>query len=99
MARFDVYSLQKGGGYVLDCQADILAHIGTRFVVPLMPVDTVPAPLGRLHPRFEVEGETLIMATHLAASVPVRSLGKPILSLASAQDVISGALDMLLVGF
>ena len=99
MARFDVYSLQHGGGYVLDCQADILAHFGTRLVVPLMPVDTVPTPLRRLHPWFDIEGEKLVMATHLAASVPARSLGKPLLSLASEQDAISGALDMLLVGF
>ncbi|HKY81829.1 MAG TPA: CcdB family protein [Sphingobium sp.] len=99
MARFDVYSLQNGGGYVLDCQADILSHIGTRFVIPLMPVDAVPAPLRRLHPRFEIDGEPVVMATHLAGAVPVRSLGKPVLSLASKQDAIGQALDMLLLGF
>lgn len=99
MARFDVYALRDRGGYVLDCQADILDHIGTRFVVPLMPAGSVPPSLEQLHPRFDVDGERLVMATHLAASVPVRALGERMASLQSEQDAIGRALDMLIVGF
>ncbi len=39
------------------------------------------------------------MATQFAASVPTRELGDAVQSLASEQDVISAALDMLTTGF
>jgi toxin CcdB len=99
MARFDVYALTGSGGYVIDCQADILSDIGTRFVVPLLREGEVPPSVPRLHPRFEIEGEWLVMATHLAATVPVRGLGMRVLTLKDQGDAISAALDVLLMGF
>jgi toxin CcdB len=99
MARFDVYALAGGGGHVIDCQADILDTIGTRFVVPLLSADEVPPSVPRLHPSFEIEGERLVMATHLAASVPVRALGARVVSLKAEADAVSAALDVLLLGF
>lgn len=38
MARFDVY-LTSSSGYLLDVQADLLAGLNTRVVVPLLPLD------------------------------------------------------------
>jgi hypothetical protein len=32
----------KSGGYVLDCQADLLSDLNTRFVVPLLPESKAP---------------------------------------------------------
>ena len=38
MARHDVHPMPgKGHGYVLDVQAELLLHLGTRVVVPLLP--------------------------------------------------------------
>lgn len=98
MARFDVYRLANGD-YVLDCQADLLNELTTRFMVPLVPSERVSQPMKRLNPRFTVEGEALVMMTQFSGAVPLRSLGKPVMSLQSEQDAIGRALDMLIVGF
>ncbi|CAM5429606.1 hypothetical protein TMEC54S_03045 [Thauera mechernichensis] len=37
MARFDVYRNSAGEGFLLDVQADLLSHLNTRVVVPLLP--------------------------------------------------------------
>ena len=50
MARFDVHANPSGPGYLLDCQADLLSHLTTRFVVPLLPLDAAPKPAARLNP-------------------------------------------------
>ncbi|GLV28366.1 plasmid maintenance protein CcdB [Sphingobium sp. TomTYG75] len=99
MAKFDVYRLKQGGSYVLDCQADLLSDLNTRLVVPLLPISEAPKPAMRLNPILAVESERLVMATQFAASVPTRELGDAVQSLASEQDVISAALDMLTIGF
>lgn len=97
MARFDVYNLTDT--LVVDCQADLLDYLDRRFVVPLIPPEKIPAPIRRLHPQLEIDGRAYIMATHMAASVPVKLLSKRLLSLDRHQDAIAAALDMLLVGF
>jgi toxin CcdB len=98
MARFDVYPLPKGAGYLLDCQADVLSGFDTRFVVPLLPAAGAER-ASRLHPQFEVRQEAVVMVTQLAAAVPLRDLGKPIGSLAGEHGAIMNALDMLLTGY
>jgi toxin CcdB len=98
MAKFDVYRRADGGGYVLDCQADLLGDLNTRFVVPLLPEEQAPGCAARLNPAFEVEGRTLVMLTQFAAAILVRDLGRPVLSLLSEQDAINNALDMLISG-
>ena len=98
MARFSAHRLSDGS-WVLDCQADLLDHLTTRFVVPLIPIADVGTPMARLNPYFQIEGETLVMMTQFAGAVPARSVGQPALSLHDHQDVIAAALDMLLVGF
>ena len=40
MARFSAHRLSDGS-WVLDCQADLLDHLTTRFVVPLIPIADV----------------------------------------------------------
>lgn len=98
MARFDVHH-RADGRYLLDCQADLLAHLSTRLVVPLSPSSHVPKPVTRLNPLFDVDGRTLVMMTQLAAAVPARELGKRVASLRDHDNDISNAIDMLLVGF
>ncbi|WP_235525185.1 MULTISPECIES: CcdB family protein [unclassified Sphingomonas] len=84
---------------LLDCQSDLLSHLATRFVVPLLPVNALSPPVRRLNPEFRVEDATVVMYTQLAAAVPVRELGDRVASLADEQDRIVAAIDFLLSGF
>ena len=97
MAQFDVCRLSDGN-LVVDCQADLLDHLTTRFVVPLVDPGSVPGPLKGLHPVFEIGDEKLLLATHLAASVPASELGKRIASLQRHYLTIGRALDFLFAG-
>ena len=49
MARFDLYH-NPDGGYLLDVQTDLLNHLNTRMVVPLLPMQTAPKPAATLNP-------------------------------------------------
>ena len=98
MARFDVFK-SKTGGYLLDCQADILRHLNTRFCVPLMPQDEAPIAGERLNPEFHVAGQQVRMVTQFAAAVPVRELGANVDNLAEQHVTIVNALDMLTTGY
>jgi len=99
MAKFDVYRRVSGAGYLLDCQADLLSPLKTRFVVPLLPVGEAPKPAARLNPIFIVEGEGHVMLTQFAAAVLVTELGEKVASLLDRDIDIINALDMLVSGF
>lgn len=98
MAKFDVYRMQ-GGGYILDCQADLLSDLNTRFVVPLLAQRQAPKPIGRLNPSFDIEGEPYVMVTQFAATIPATELKARVLSLAEQDFTVGNALDMLISGF
>ena len=55
MARFDVHASRRGGLLLLDCQANVLSSLNTRFVVPLQPEATAPKAARRLNPVFEIK--------------------------------------------
>ena len=99
MARCDVYANPYGDGYLLDVQADVLDHYKTRVVVPLLPAETVPPPLRRLNPTFDINGKRVIMATQLMSAVSKAPLEHPVANLSRHHDEIVGALDMLFQGF
>lgn len=99
MAKFDVYRNAEGEGYLLDCQADLLASLNTRLVVPLLPLDSAPTPAGRLNPLFEIAGIKHSMVTQFAAAVPLNLLRGKVVSLKSDEIVIGSAIDMLLAGY
>lgn len=95
--RFDVFR-STGPGYLLDCQADVLSHFKTRFVVPLLaPEGAVAA--SRLHPIFEIEGKKMVMVTQLASAVPLAELRLKVTSLAEEHSTIMSAIDMLTTGY
>ena len=98
MARFDVYGL-RGGGLALDCQADLLGDLKTRFVVPLLPEAEAPRPAERLNPVFYFAEAHYVMATQFAATVAVGELVELIGSLRREEFAISNALDLLLTGY
>ena len=98
MARFDVFRGTGDLTLLLDCQADVLSHFDTRFVVPLLPAAGAEK-ADRLHPIFQIESRRVIMVTHLAAAVRRRVLGEQVTSLADEQAAIMNALDMLITGY
>ena len=98
MAQFDVHPLREDGGLVVDCQSDLLNHIDTRFVVPLISRSVAPRPFGRLNPVFEINGEALVLVTQAAATIETRALAPAVTSLAGERYTITNAIDVLIAG-
>lgn len=101
MARLDVHPMPGKGreGYVVDVQAELLSHLATRTVVPLLPEAAAPRPISELNPVFEILGQRHVLLTQAIASLPARELRGAVASLAAERDGVTRALDILLVGF
>jgi toxin CcdB len=99
MARFDVYRNPDGAGYLLDVQADLLSHLNTRIVVPLLPPDAAPRPAQRLNPSFRAGADDLVMVTQFLAAVPRSMLKAPVGTLSNRHSDIVAAVDFLMQGF
>lgn len=99
MARFLIYRNPGAEGYLLDVQANILDHLNTRLVVPLLPMSAAPQPAATLNPVFHIAGSAMVMATQFMAAVPTSLLKLPEGSLESCRDEITTAIDFLLQGF
>ncbi len=97
MARFDLY--RGDPGWLLDVQSELTDGLPTRVVVPLLPLDSAPPPLGELNPVFEVESAAFQLMPQWLAATPRRALGRPQASLAHERDAITRALDLLFTGF
>ena len=98
MAQFDVHRLANASALVVDCQSNLLDHIDSRFVVPLLPLAASPPPARRLNPVFEIDGEDYVMLTQAASAVRRRELGAIIASLDARRLEITNALDLLISG-
>lgn len=99
MAQYDIY---RGDAHLLlDVQADLLASLNTRVVVPLIPSRSAPIAAGGLNPVFMLEGDRHNMATQYMASMPVSALRPPVASLDSEDDqrAAQAAVDFLFDGF
>ena len=98
MAQFDVHRLANGSTLVIDCQSNLLDHIDSRFVVPIVARANSPPPARRLNPVFEIDGEDYVMLTQAASAVRRRELGAVIASLDARRLEITNALDVLISG-
>ena len=99
MAKYDIHEYRSGDGYLLDVQADLLDHLNTRVVVPLLPKNNAPQPAARLNPIFEVEGVPHVMAAQFLAAIPRNELGKKVTNIEPRFAEITAALDMVFQGF
>ena len=100
MARFDIHRSSSGAvPYLLDVQSELLDHLRTRVVIPLMLPGSVPPDLRDLHPRLVVGGTELLAATQLLSAVKRHDLGPVVGNAADQRDTITRALDLLLTGF
>lgn len=98
MARFDVYELRSTGGLVVDVQADLLGHLKTRVVIPLLQGKEADWPMPRLAPKIEFQQSVWSLGTPFIIGVPVRELKGPVGSVAKQDYSIALALDLLLSG-
>lgn len=99
MSQFDVYAgVGRSGRLVVDLQSNILDPMATRIVAPLFQRSEAPI-LTELTPVVRLDGRDLVVMIPLMASIPIRELQRPAGSLASDQDVIKRALDVVFLGF
>lgn len=99
MARFDVARKPEGTGYLVDLQADLLDHLNTRVVAPLLPLDRAPIPAATLNPVLDIAGERVVMTTQFMAAVPAQILKSPVARIDAHRTEITAALDLLFQGF
>ncbi len=100
MAQLDVHPMPgKGEGYVVDVQAELLSHLSTRTVLPLLPEATAPRPISELNPIYEIRGKRHVLVTQAVSSIPGRELRRAVASFAEHHDSITRALGILLIGY
>jgi toxin CcdB len=98
MARFDVYEVRSTGGLAVDVQADLLEHLKTRVVLPLVDGPDGEWAMPRLTPKILFRGKNWTLGTPFIIGVPIRELAGPIGSVADQEYPISLAIDLLLTG-
>jgi len=104
MAQFDVYEnpnpeTNKATPYLLDVQAELLASLSTRVVVPLLSAAYAEKPIKHLNPQFTVNETVVLMSTAELAGISIQSMGKKIATLKYKRDEIIAAIDFLFTGF
>ncbi len=99
MARFDVYANRDGNGFLVDVQADLMSHLNSRLVIPLVRAGIAPTPIKVLNPIFQIEDATYLMLTQQMAAVSVQLLKRPVLNVNDRRDEVVAAIDLLLQGF
>ncbi len=101
MSQFDVFRNPRGGVYplLLDVQADVLAGLATRVVVPLTTLKRYGGkPITRLNPTASIACTEYVLVFQELAAIPAASLGEPITSLASRRTDLIAAVDLIFTG-
>lgn len=98
MSRFCVYANLEGDGFLLDVQADLLNHLSTCVVVPMLPLGAAPKPARALNPVFQITGTPHVMVTQFIAAVPRRLMMSEVADLRAQAHEIVSALDCLFQG-
>ncbi|MGA7539617.1 MAG: CcdB family protein [Steroidobacteraceae bacterium] len=99
MARFEVYLNPDGNGFLVDVQADLMSHLNSRLVIPLVRSNIAPTPIKVLNPIFQIEEATYLMLTQQMAAVSVQMLKRPVLNVNDRRDEVVAAIDLLLQGY
>ena len=97
MAQFDVYANPNPDTnikvpYLLDIQADLLATLTTRIVVPVYQADSISNRMRHLNPTVSIKNEFMVLSTAELAAVPKAYLGKPITNLSHERINIINAI-------
>lgn len=103
--QFDVYKNENPTSrerfpFLLDVQADLLAELESRVVIPLAPEASYASKvLKGLMPVLRMKGKTYVVVTALVAGVPRRALGSKVANVSECRAELVAALDLLLTGF
>lgn len=85
--------------FLLEIQADLLASLETRVVVPLYRQDAAPRhPIARLTPVVEFQGQAYVAMVPELAGLARRQLGPSAGHLTSMRAEAIAALDLLFTG-
>jgi toxin CcdB len=100
MAQFDVHRNPRGGEFplLLDVQADVVAALETRIVVPLTRRKRTTKPITRINPLATIDDVEYVLVFQELAAVPTTALGPRIASLAAQRDELVAAIDWLITG-
>ena len=104
MSQFEVFENKARASkdripYLIDVQNDLLSSLRTRVVIPLGRVELLAnQAIGRLTPRLEIGGESVILLTPELAGVPTSVLGRRVAVLSNQRTAILDALDFLVTG-
>ncbi len=98
MAQLDVFRT-SAGDYLLNCQSDLLNHLDTRFVIPLLSPSDGPKIAQYFNPTFQINGELMALYTQFALTVPAIELRDWVTSLTDQHLVVMRAIDMLVSGY
>jgi toxin CcdB len=98
VAQFNIHRLGRRDRLAVDCQSDLLDHIQTRFVIPLIPIADAPPATGYLNPVVQHDGQSYMLLTQTASAVDKRDLGARVGSLESRRLEIIRAIDVLITG-
>ncbi len=100
MAQFDVHRNPRGGEFplLLDIQADIVASLATRIVVPLTRRKRTTRPITRINPLATVDGVDYVLLFQELAAIPFSALGPRIATLAAQRAELVAAIDWLITG-
>jgi len=97
--QFCAYRLRRGH-VVLDMQPDVLSHLKTRLVAPLVPEGGRDMAMTVLEPVLEMKGRRMILLVSEMVTVPAKELaGPPVARFVDEDYAIRRALDMLFSGF
>jgi toxin CcdB len=104
MSQFDVYRNRSPATrelypLLLDIQADLLADLRTRVVIPLTQAhQLMKRPLAILMPIIRIAAEEYVLATPELAAIAKPALGARVANIDGQRDTIISALDLLVTG-
>jgi len=104
MGQFTVYKNKNPKSksaypYLVDIQANLLADLSTRVVIPLVKLTALrKKPIRDLTPVFDVDGVKYMLMTPQLAGISMRELGQPVANVGSHRDEIVAAVDFLITG-
>lgn len=100
MARFDVYRFSAEVPFVVEVQADILSHLESVVVVPLLQAgEEQAAGITRICPTVRFLDDDYVLIGTDIAGIPRKILGAKVGSIADQRGVVVDALDFLMQGF
>ena len=102
--QFDVHKNENPASrasypLLVDVQADLLADLDTRVVVPLAAESAYASKvLTGLMPVLRIKGKAYVAVTSLMAGIPRRALGSKVAGVGEYREDLLAALDLLITG-